>query len=323
MSGYAANSKSFVESFINEHITRHGLDYRTEKAYRLDLEHFCAWMEQEEEHDCLSGDNSDIGSDDGSENGAEYAVEERGGQEIAEERVATAGEQAEKKQLEDWMESYLNHLAVDRKLSASTVCRKTKVFSYYLEYLVGHGVLAECRSLQPAGVKEKRPQERESLSKKESDAFFAAMNREYEELDSEFRRRVCLRDMVMMELLFYHKIEISELLRLEVSDYEENTGILTIRRKRGGNVRIYVFSQGLRRKLGEWLVEREEFRRDGEYSGRMFLSKFGKPLSMKMVIKIFEKYREMAGIEKEFTPKDLKESCMKQYARELVMERCR
>ena len=43
---------------------------------------------------------------------------------------------------------------------------------------------------------------------------------------------------------------------------------------------------------------------------------------MKMVIKIFEKYREMARIEKEFTPKDLKESCMKQYAKELVMERC-
>jgi hypothetical protein len=47
----------------------------------------------------------------------------------------------------------------------------------------------------------------------------------------------------------------------------------------------------------------------------------GKPLSMKMVIRVFDKYRVMAGIEKECTPKDLKRS-MKNYAQELMMERC-
>lgn len=126
----------------------------------------------------------------------------------------------------------------------------------------------------------------------------------------------------MMELLFYHKIEISELLRLEVSDYEKATGVLRIRRKKGENSEVSLFSQGLRGRIEKWEEERKAFQREGEYEERMFISKFGKPLSMKMVIKIFEKYREMARIEKEFTPKDLKESCMKQYAKELVMERC-
>ena len=46
------------------------------------------------------------------------------------------------------------------------------------------------------------------------------MDQEYETMDQEFRRRVCLRDMVMMELLFFHGMEISELLRLEQSDYD-------------------------------------------------------------------------------------------------------
>ena len=41
---------------------------------------------------------------------------------------------------------------------------------------------------------------------------------------------------------------------------------------------------------------------------------------MKMVILIFEKYRKLAGIEKEFTPKDLKNSLGK-YGRELVEEK--
>ena len=42
---------------------------------------------------------------------------------------------------------------------------------------------------------------------------------------------------------------------------------------------------------------------------------------MKMVINIFDKYRVMAGIEKEVTPKDLKNS-MTQYAKELMIEQC-
>ena len=49
----------------------------------------------------------------------------------------------------------------------------------------------------------------------------------------------------------------------------------------------------------------------------MFLSKLGKPLSMKMVTNIFDKYRVLAGIEKECTPKDLKGS-FGRYAEEVV-----
>ena len=53
----------------------------------------------------------------------------------------------------------------------------------------------------------------------------------------------------------------------------------------------------------------------------LFLSKYGKPLSMKMVINLFEKYRVMARIEKECTPKDLKNG-FGRYAEEVVRERC-
>lgn len=52
--------------------------------------------------------------------------------------------------------------------------------------------------------------------------FFLALEREYSGLESDFRKRVCLRDLVMMELLFYHGIEVTELLRLEISDYDRD-----------------------------------------------------------------------------------------------------
>lgn len=288
------SSNGLIEGFINEHVTGKGLDDRTKRAYQLDLEHFCLWLDQRQ------GDSSGSGAAD-MDSGRSRGTDGEG--------------------LEECAEAYLEYLSTERNLSSATVYRKSKVLNYYLSYLAKHGVIARRRSLPSVRRMEQSSRDKNLLSKKESDAFFAAMNREYEELDSEFRKRVCLRDMVMMELLFCHKIEISELLRLEVSDYDQKTGILVIRRKRGQNSYVYLFSQELRRKMGRWLEERERMSGEGENCGNMFVSKLGKPLSMKMVIKIFDKYREMAGIEKGFTPRDLKENCMKQYARDLVMER--
>ena len=288
---YGGNTKGLVDSFIESRVAGHGLDRRTEKAYRLDLEHFYVWAEQKRAGENISGENI---SPDGGLNS-----------------------------WEDWIEAYLNYLNKEKHLSFSTIYRKNKVLGYYLSYLVHQGVIASCRTLRPIeGLKDKKPEPSQNLlSRKEADAFFEAMKREYEGLDNEFRRRVCLRDMVMMEIIFYHKIEISELLRLKVQDYDQEAGTLVVRRKRGKDVTVRLFSRGLQRKMGLWLKERNAFRREGEYYDELILSKLGKPLSMEMFIKIFDKYRKLAGIEKRLTPKDLKENCMKQYARELVMEK--
>jgi integrase/recombinase XerC/integrase/recombinase XerD len=219
------------------------------------------------------------------------------------------------------IEDYLNYLIQEKKLKQSTVTRKYRVFCCYLEYLSergagrGYGIPAlpdfEYREERAAHV----------LSKAEIDAFLYALNREYDNLDSDFRKLICLRDTVMMKLLFYHQIEVSELLRLEVSDYNRRTGILTVRKKRGKSDCIFLFSKVLRGQMENLLDDHDYFEQGNAYHNCMFLSKLGKPLSMKMVINIFEKYRVRAGIEKEFTPKDLKNS-IRQYGVELVMEQC-
>lgn len=290
------DSKSLIDGFIRSRVADHSLDWRTEKAYRLDLEHFYTWAKQRN-------------------------VEQKGAE--GSSGKAKQGSAKAMNSWEDWMEAYLNYLNREKKLSFSTIYRTNKVLGYYLSYLVKQGVISGCRSLKAIeGLEEKKPEpSRNLLSRREADAFFEAMRREYEGMDNEFRRRLCLRDMVMMELLFYHRIEISELLRLEVGDYDQEAGTLTIRRKRGKDFTVRLFSQELQRKMGLWLEERKRFRREGEYEDQLFLSKLGKPLSMEMFIRIFDKYRRLAGIEKKLTPKDLKENCMKQYARELVMEK--
>ncbi len=265
-----------IQGFVTSQVLKRGLDERTEKAYRLDLEHLHAWIR-----------NRDQGHVD------ETAVEE-----------------------------YLDYLMKEKKLKYSTVTRKYRVFRYYLEYLEGQGHLPGYRPIScPKAVNREDDKGDNELSRAEVDSFFMALNREYENLDNEFRRRVCLRDSVMMELLFYHGIEISELLRLEVSDYNIKSGVLTIRGKRDKERAEYLFSRELRRKIEQWIGEHGYFEKNNEFHNVLFLSKIGKPLSMKMVILVFDKYRVMAGIEKESTPKDLKCS-MKRYAREMVVERC-
>ena len=297
MENRSSDSKNLIEGFISSRVRGRGLDRRTERAYRLDLEHFYAWAEQR-----------------------------RSGGTASEKNFVSEAE-TESGSWEDWMEAYLDYLNKERKLSFSTLYRKNRVFGYYLSYLVKQGIISDCRSLKPIKEGEEPGRRGEPsralLSKKEADAFFEAMNREYDGLDSEFRRRVCLRDMVMMELLFYHKIEISELLRLDVQDYDQKAGTLVVRRKRGKDVTVRLFSHELQKKMALWLKERKSFQKEGQYYDHLFLSKLGKPLSMEMFIQIFDKYRRLAGIEKKLTPKDLKENCMKQYAKELVMEKWR
>lgn len=219
------------------------------------------------------------------------------------------------------VELYLDYLVREKKLKQSTVTRKYRVFCCYLEYLGEQGMLKGYGSLALPDFEHREEKTENVLSKAEIDAFLNALNREYDDLDSDFRKLICLRDTVMMELLFYHQIEVSELLRLELSDYNRKTGILTVHRKRGGSYSIFLFSRELRGQMENLLREHDYFEQENSYHNRMFLSKLGKPLSMKMVINIFEKYRVKAGIEKEFTPKDLKNS-MGQYGVELIMEQC-
>ncbi len=323
------NYPNRIEDFISTQVIDRGLDERTARAYRMDLEKFYVWLEETklEELACIteSGTETSTAAVPMAENAveaepvAEIAVKAESAAENA-VQVESAAEAPGVSALywEEQMETYLEYLSCEKALRYSTVYRKQRVFGYYLAYLVSQGVLEQCRPLRPV------TQPRESsvdtlLTKKEVEAFFQAIDREYGELDSDFRRRVCLRDQVMMELLFYHGLEISELLRLEVSDYNLKTATLTIRRKREKDRTVYIFSRALQKQMAQWLSEHVYFEHGGLYHNRMFLSKLGKPLSMKMVINIFDKYREMAGIEKVCKPKDLKNS-LGRYAEEMVRE---
>ncbi len=271
-----AGFNKLIDEFIDSQVIKKGLDERTAKAYRLDLEHLYQWLD--------------------------------------------SGTSIGREKWERKIEDYLDYLSSEKNRRPSTISRKQRVFGYYLSYLVAQGIIDNTRPLKKKPMK-RNTQKNIVLDKSEIDAFFQAISQEYTDLDSDFRKRVCLRDQVMMGLLFYHGIEISELLRMEVGDYDRKSMVLVVRRKGGKNCSMYLFSKTLQEQMARWLNEHEYFERGEGYDGRMFLSKLGKPLSMKMVTNIFDKYRILAGIEKEATPKDLKKS-MKRYAVEMMREWC-
>ena len=62
-------SKKLIEGFIREHVTGQGLDRRTEKAYRLDLEHFYVWLRQKEASGGSSGSEDSLSGRQGLETG--------------------------------------------------------------------------------------------------------------------------------------------------------------------------------------------------------------------------------------------------------------
>lgn len=316
------NPQSFIEDFISTQVTGRGLDERTARAYRFDLGLLFRWLESEEsakqgktqkKQDMEKPGQSERWQKLEKMENAEH-LEKPESENVMMKHSGSPGYGWEEK-----IEAYLEHLVQERGCRSSTICRKHLVFGYYLSYLKTKGLIQNLRPLQLPGQPEEISAEA-FLTKKEVDAFFRAIGREYETLDSDFRRRVCLRDQVMMELLFYCGIEVSELLRLELSDYDRKTATLLIRRKREKSRTMYLFSPDLQRQMDRWLSEHAYFEHEEPYNNRMFLSKLGKPLSMKMVINIFDKYRRLAGIERECTPKDLKNG-LGRYGEEMVRER--
>ena len=170
-----------IEDFISTQVISRGLDDRTARAYRMDLEKFFVWLEERAAVTTAAW----------------------------EERAAPP-----RANWEDQMDAYLSYLSREKGLRYSTLYRKQRVFGYYLAYMVSQGLLDKSRPLQPVRHSEETSVDT-LLTKREVEDFFRAIDHEYEELDSDFRRRVCLRDQVMMKLLFYYGLEVSELLRLK------------------------------------------------------------------------------------------------------------
>lgn len=120
---------------------------------------------------------------------------------------------------------------------------------------------------------------------------------------SEWKRRLLLRDICVIELLFMTGMRISELCELHKESIDLSKGIIRVYGK-GAKERIIPIGNA---KVLQLLREyKEEFEK--EIEGNFFVNRYGEPLSTQTVRLMLRHYTKAAGIEQHITPHMIRHS---------------
>jgi integrase/recombinase XerC len=117
-----------------------------------------------------------------------------------------------------------------------------------------------------------------------------------------------LRDRAMLETLYTAGLRVSELVGLNLSDWDEGQGVLKVRGK-GRKERIAPVGSFAARALARWKEVRKvsEKARPAEKDA-FFLNKNGKRLTTRSVGRLLEKYLQLTGLDSAATPHTLRHS---------------
>lgn len=122
---------------------------------------------------------------------------------------------------------------------------------------------------------------------------------ELKDLQTEFRRTICIRNSAIIELLYCVGIRIGELVNIELKDLNLEEQTLLIHGKGRKDRLLYISSTDVINILNTWLIDRESLNPRCE---SLFINKYGGKLSIYSIEDIYEKYRQLAGIDTKSTP---------------------
>ena len=144
-----------------------------------------------------------------------------------------------------------------------------------------------------------------TLSMGEIKDLISAPSLEFQSVSTDYKRRLSIRNMCLIELLFCLGLRIGELSALDLGDYNREENTLLIRGKGYKERMLFISSPIVCQKLNLWLGTREELHpRDDA----IFLNHRGSRLGIYGIEKVFCKYRQMAGINPHSTPHYLRHS---------------
>ena len=118
------------------------------------------------------------------------------------------------------------------------------------------------------------------------------------------KRRLALRDLAMLELLYSSGLRASELTGLDKRDVDFNRGELRVRHGKGGKSRIVPVGDDAIDALENYLQQSAS----EERVGALFLNRFGRRLSVRSVGRIIEKIVARAGVQVHTSPHALRHS---------------
>ena len=200
---------------------------------------------------------------------------------------------------------YFLYLQKDKKLSPRSIRRKyvsIKQFFYYINTEKGINEIFMKFSSRKFQLPKSLPR---TLSKAEINQLISTVSKEYWSAPSDFYRRLCLRDMCIIEVLFCLGLRIGEVAALNIGDYDSVEASFLIHGKGNKERLLFISSIAVNQKLQKWIRTRKEFNIQDD---ALFVNKYGKRLSIYSIENLFYKYRELAHINSDATPHYLRHS---------------
>ena len=143
------------------------------------------------------------------------------------------------------------------------------------------------------------------LSKTEIQSLISSVSAEFQSVSSEYHRRLCIRNMCIIDLLFCLGLRIGEIAALDVDDYNREDCSVLIHGKGKKERMLFISSPIVCQKLNNWLLTRLEM---SPADSAMFVNKSGGRLSIFSIENIYYKYRELSQINPHSTPHYLRHS---------------
>ena len=189
---------------------------------------------------------------------------------------------------------YLTHLRA-RELKSRSLARHLSSLRGLFSFCAEEGLLSEdpARLLENPKLPKGLPQ---FLSREEIGRILAAPDES---------TPLGARDRTMLELLYAAGMRVSELIGLQLGDYDPQVGILRIFGK-GAKERYVPIHYAAQDKLSDYLVRvRPALHPVGEF---VFLNRSGKGLTRQGVWKLIKKYAETVGIRRSISPHTFRHS---------------
>lgn len=200
---------------------------------------------------------------------------------------------------------YFLYLQKEKRAAPRTVRRKYVTLRQYAAFLrkrSGTKDRSVSFSLQRFRLPRELPR---TLSGGEISRLLSAAEQALSGAESEYARRMCLRDRCVIELLFCLGLRIGEVSALDIRDYNREDASILIHGKGSRERLLFVSAPEVRRELEEWLAVRRKLSPEEE---ALFLNRRGGRISIYGIENIFYKYRDRASIDPRATPHCLRHS---------------
>ena len=112
-------------------------------------------------------------------------------------------------------------------------------------------------------------------------------------------KKASTRDYALLMISYYHGLRISEVSKLQITDYDEQTQRIRIRRAKGGLGHVYKVAEECALALKKWLIIRGKQEGPLFPSRRSIMAEDCLGVSKRQLDTIFKEYAQAAGIPEE------------------------